>query len=574
MNANLEKLIRDYEPMKAFWQMVPTVAYSKEQQQYFQRILRQRNFVALLDDYTVELRKAAENGNPWMQYAWARYHDALQPEAKSNDIKEEYYSLAIKGGVPDARIVLAMCYRDGDFGEADLRRYHEDLKRALDEGSEWAAQQRLRDMIYGNSGIEANPQKAYDDVSRFITDTEAMGERPDGLYYHLKGNAAEELGRKEEAVACYQAAASEHGDASAFLDWAITATTDENFNFTDLDKFYDILKQALDAGSSTGLLDDALSVTNEEYEQYDEEYQGKVTSSLKDNLRLASDMGDGFAANLMGNYYYEGTMGFEKDWDEAWSWYARGAVLRNNSSYMALAKMILNDNYVPEGYDEEFAYECCYHALMLDEEEALPYVIGAYRNGFLTHHAAAIESQYLPRYIEKYEDEEENEEDRDYEMELEEDGGFEEYDDPTFLEEPEEKETSGPSEDSENPEHTDRPLSGSAADLEQHWQACLEMTDEAEKISNQPNAEEKLADIVQQYLSHADCLKEYEHMLNKVYSSNNRIIKALASYPKLRLQVLYNQEDVLSYIEALEHHDLMILEELRDEIGQLEKELK
>ncbi len=63
-------------------------------------------------------------------------------------------------------------------------------------------------------------------------------------------------------------------------------------------------------------------------------------------------------------------------------------------------------------------------------------------------------------------------------------------------------------------------------------------------------------------------------MLNKIYVLNDRMLNILQDKPELRLKVLRVHEDILQYIEALEHHDLMILEDVRREIQTLEEQLK
>ena len=556
MNTNLENLICNYESSKAFWQIAPTVADNKELQPYFLRLMRQRNFVALLQDTEEQLREAAGTGNPWMQYAWARYQDILQPDAKANEIKEKYYTIAMHAGIADARMMLAYCYRDGDFGESDLGRYQREMRQALDEGSEWAAQQMLRDMIFGQYGMKADPEKAYQDVSKFIAGSEARGESIDGLYYHIKADAAKECGRKDEANALYEEAATKHGDSTAFFPWAIGTSCDENMTVTDDERFIEIMEKARNAYSSDGFFDYCYLVTEEEFETLPEETQKSITASLKDDLDIAASMGDSFGALFMAIYYQNGSMGFEQDDAKAWSWYARGAVLGNAQCYYSMADMILEFHTAPEHYDESFAYECRYRALMLGDKDSLKIVIEGYRKGFLTEHAGAIEFNWLPQY---------------------EDSGFEEYDDPEYLDDPEEEleeddVTEGSEEEAPEPDNV--MVKGSPEEIESHWQASMEAVDQAQKLADEKAPAGQFAEIVDEYAEHAAYLGEYEHMLNKIYVLNDRMLNILQDKPELRLKVLRVHEDILQYIEALEHHDLMILEEVRREIQTLDEQLK
>lgn len=104
----------------------------------------------------------ADKGNPYMQYAMARLHDCLQFQPDSNEEKQHYYSSAyLLGHIADARVFLALCYRDGDFGEADVTLYSNIIQKAAGEGSKKALMQDILDCIYGQYGLEKNLDEAY-----------------------------------------------------------------------------------------------------------------------------------------------------------------------------------------------------------------------------------------------------------------------------------------------------------------------------------------------------------------------------------------------------------------------------
>ncbi len=158
---------------------------------------------------------------------------------------------------------------------------------------------------------------------------------------------------------------------------------------------------------------------------------------------------------------------------------------------------------------------------------------------------------------------------QDLEQELER-TGFEEYDDPDFHDDS--LDTYTPDDDILYDDDDPDSAGFGEDELEQQWQTCLACADEAEAHAGDPNAETVMADIVDRYLACADCLKEFEHTLDRLYVGNDRLITALEALPRLRLKVMYNQRDVLEWIEAREGHDLMILQNLCDEIDELEEQ--
>ena len=87
MNA-IQQLIISYQTRDAFWTAAENVENDRQHQDYFLRILRARNNVALLMEDESRIRQLADDGNPYMQYALARLHDCLQYQPNSNDLKQ------------------------------------------------------------------------------------------------------------------------------------------------------------------------------------------------------------------------------------------------------------------------------------------------------------------------------------------------------------------------------------------------------------------------------------------------------------------------------------------------------
>lgn len=421
MNTTIASFISHFDTLEAF-RLCSAHADEPLCRRYLLRLLRRQCDVAQLShqmgaeaiDAVEEIRRAAEAGDPLMQYALARYHDSLQPQPDSDKIAHRYYARATEGGIADARAQLALCYRDGDFGEADMERYRAELQRAIDEGSTKGRLIKIIGQIYGSRGTERNLHEAMTSLQSLINELEA-GET-DGQLYCLMGEALRESGDKEAAVQHFERAIA-LGDREAFFHLAYTTCLNDEGEVADRERFLSIMEKAREAKASEGYMAYSLTLTPEEFDSMDSTEQQRIHDILQHHLPLAAEMGENVAAFYLGLYYDEGDMGFTADAKEAWRWYSRGADLRQTDCMRAIADKILTHS-APEGWDEgrcecpegteerlheEYAcgYECLYHALLLGDEEALDDVIGGYQLGYLRQHSEAIEQRYLPRWQER-----------------------------------------------------------------------------------------------------------------------------------------------------------------------------
>lgn len=358
----------------------------------------------------------------------ARLHDCVPPSQDSNRIKRDcYISAYLNARITDARAFLALTYRDGDYGEADVELYRRLTKVAADEGSEKAIQQELRDAIYGQFGKEKAPEQAYDILEQIISEAIRNHEVPDPIYYSLMGDADIQLGRVSNALYNYETAARK-GCSSAFFWQAFYSCCDENGNVEDREEFINIMDKAREVGASEAFLAYSMLMYDELYDKLADEDKATIHQSLFDDLRYATMLGESIAPLYLGGYYEEGLYGFPKDYGEAWKWYSAGALLREPSCFSALIRMILDDKTAPKSYDEAYAYECAYKALML-RGDTLQTVIEGYRKGMLDHHAAAIEQIYLPQFEQKMEEDLKRMEEisGEYDNEEEDDGRYDAY---------------------------------------------------------------------------------------------------------------------------------------------------
>jgi hypothetical protein len=403
MNS-IQQLILDYKVREAFWAAAEDIEHNEDHQRYFLSLLRQRNNVALLQEDAARINQLANSGNPYMEYAVARLHDCIPQSESSNRIKRDcYISAYLNARISDARAFLALTYRDGDYGEADVALYRRLTKVAADEGSEKAIQQELRDAIYGQFEKEKAPEQAYDKIEQIISKAIRNHEVPDPIYYSLMGDADIQLGRVSNALYNYETAARK-GCSSAYFWQAYYSCCDDNGNVEDREEFLNIMDKAREVTASEAFLAYPMLIYEELYDDLADEDKAAIHQSLFDDLRYASLLGESIAPLYLGGYYEEGLYGFPRDYGEAWKWYSAGALLREPSCFSALVRMILNDRTAPKKYDEAYAYECAYKALML-RGDTLQTVIEGYRKGMLDHHAAPIEQIYLPQFEQKMEEE-------------------------------------------------------------------------------------------------------------------------------------------------------------------------
>lgn len=371
--------------------IIPHLDHSAGARALFCQILRSKYNVYLTGIHPDTMKEGAEAGNVWMQYLWARYNDCVAPESNSGDIAGEYYRKAAEGGIADARMCLAYMWRDGDFGIVDRGRYERERDRAAAEDSHMAMQQTIRDITFGNGGFEADPGKALAMMCKFLQ--ESKDYYIDPQYYTLMGSVAQAAG-KEDAALWFEKGLDE-GDPGACILYAIEACFDKDYNITDTEKFEEIITRGQELMCAEAFEGIQLAVKQEAFENYDEELQKKVTHSIKYDLEIAYRLGDATAAGLLGNNYYYGEYGFERDCGKAAFWLSRGAIHRDAMCYQLLATMIEEGNY-PGGQDPERQHEYEIRALRLGCNDMLDKVVDAYRNGFLTAYAAEIEQYYLP----------------------------------------------------------------------------------------------------------------------------------------------------------------------------------
>lgn len=549
MNDKMQSLICNRQIREAFCEASKDVLTDKTSQTCFLQILRVANNVAILQDDMASIRKAAEQGNPYMQLAYGRLHECLMPEADSFDTYVKYYELATKAGIADARVYLALSYRDGDFGEVDLQRYNDELRRAKAEGSERAAQQAFRDRIFGNSGIEADPRKACDEIAEYIEKCKAEGAMIDPCWYALMADADRELGRRGAAMDEYETAFS-NGYMPALFNLAFLSCCDDNGNVVDKIEYEKIMDRGRVCACSDSFLTYSLLVDDEVYDDCTDEQKAHIHKQMESDLSVASRLGDGLGCYYLGDYSENGSMGFSQDFEKAFSLYARGSILRNTSCYEAMVRMILDDHTAPKGYDEQFAYGAAYRCLMLGGD-TLEEVIRGYKNGYLAEHSAAIEQVYLPLYEQMVSD-------------IMDDHDIDDDDEP-IIDDPESFRAA--EREVEEDDWTMDP------DIDTRLQECVEIVEAVKECVRNRDKEWENAGLIRRFMTISESLLDEDMPFDSLCKAEEELADFILDHPRLKLEFLRQQYKILRKIEETHGEDLGLSDEVQRKIALYEQNI-
>ena len=82
-----------------------------------------------------------------------------------------------------------------------------------------------------------------------------------------------------------------------------------------------------------------------------------------------------------------------------------------------------------------------------------------------------------------------------------------------------------------------------------------------------------LETLAARYADAATVLKNYEHLLDRLYLMNAKMLELIGDYPRIRLRISKIQLEVLRWIEARSSHELGIAEDLENEIRKLSESI-
>lgn len=349
------------------------------------------NMYRLTEEEINQLEQQVSEGNPEACYKLGRYLYCVRPEPDSVNRACALFIQANGEGVLDAKVALHTCWKNGDFGMVNRTKAKQFLLDALEGGSEYAAKCQVLNILYGTAEQEADPQKAINVLQSLI----ANSDNP--YFYGLMGDAYEELGDHKEAALWYDKAWDNGVTDVAFLRAiAHAGGFDEENYINDYDTYLDYLEEGMEAENGWAIYLYFLNIYMNklsEIEEGDKEEIERCKESLLSGLEFAASRGCGEAAVSLGDIYRNGDYHFEQDNNEAFSWYAKGAILQSKSGYENMYEMIAAGEI---DYSQDFMDECAVCGTRLGSEFLMRKVVEGYKSGRLTHIAAEIEQYYLP----------------------------------------------------------------------------------------------------------------------------------------------------------------------------------
>lgn len=112
-------------------------------------------------------------------------------------------------------------------------------------------------------------------------------------------------------------------------------------------------------------------------------------------------------------------------------------------------------------------------------------------------------------------------------------------------------------------------LESTSEALENYARICQEYCEKAKEILENQADPSPIAAWARELNVYAAHLGEFEHMLPVAYKVAEQMADCLYDHPRLLLELKETESEILQYIEALEGHDLQILEDLQEEIDTL-----
>ena len=100
---------------------------------------------------------------------------------------------------------------------------------------------------------------------------------------------------------------------------------------------------------------------------------------------------------------------------------------------------------------------------------------------------------------------------------------------------------------------------------------CEDTLEKARKAAMEHTQD--LETLASGYADAATVLKNYEHLLDRLYSMNAKMLELIGDYPRIKLRISRIQLEVLRWIEARSGHERGIAEDLENEIRKLSESI-
>ena len=333
----------------------PLLDTDKDAERAFLRLFLTKHSMVLLDyDKTIAmLMKHAEQGNRYAQYAYARWQCLDCSGENSLWISYRNMKAAADQGLPDAIAGLAVTYEYGDIGQVDWEKADEMLQRAANEGSELAYVYKFKEYCFGKCYRDAQPEKAVELADKLLAESEQQGIEPNGLWYYYRAAGNEPRLGRTHVIDDYKRAL-ELGVISAYFDLAVAyGYGDEITKLTETPEFNEYILQGEVHRSADAVYMDAVREMHR-YDILEQEYRergieaDKIPYNVLDasheyihsRMTHAAMLADISAWEQLGDMYADGTYGFERDNEKAFTCYSNGVIHNSPTCAEKLWKMM------------------------------------------------------------------------------------------------------------------------------------------------------------------------------------------------------------------------------------------
>ena len=116
-------------------------------------------------------------------------------------------------------------------------------------------------------------------------------------------------------------------------------------------------------------------------------------------------------------------------------------------------------------------------------------------------------------------------------------------------------------------------LRGYESEIEAYWEVICGLVLLAEEDLQERDHQWEIASLAREFLTYAEQLAQYEHMMDKLYEAAKRMIGTVYEHPRLKSQLLSFEIGILEEVQAQQFHPLGILDDLRNELAELQERI-
>lgn len=295
----------------------------------FLRRFRTKARVIKIDRADIEkVRKLAEQGDAYAQYAYGRWLYINNPTDTSIQEAEELF-LAAEAQVPDALAFYASMWYWGETKEnrMDVEKCDELQESAIRRGSEKAVLNYARRRIYGLH-CDAQPEE----VAKEIEERLKTADDPDPQWYTYLAYAYEQMDRKDDAAEQYMKAI-ELGEVEDYYYLYDIYSARGNMALAD-----EYIEEGIEKGDGFCCIHQAY-IDEEEFMEMSKEEQIALHETIDKRLHLGLERLEGLCAYLLFADYYYGEKGYAIDKERAFGYLKQGARWGDTTCIQKIAEL-------------------------------------------------------------------------------------------------------------------------------------------------------------------------------------------------------------------------------------------